>query len=70
MECGLTFCLLSLSTGTNKLPALEEMEGNNQEMTEEEWTQRVAELNKHQVGTEYNAVNLSFQVLTNYIMFF
>lgn len=44
--------LSSLSTGTKKLPALEEMEGNDQEMTEEEWTQRVAELNKLQVGIE------------------
>lgn len=65
MECGLTFCLLS--TGTNKLHDLEEMEGNDQEMTEEEWTQRVDRLNKHQVGTECIAGNLSSQVLTNNI---
>lgn len=38
-------------------------------MTEEEWTQRVDELNKHQVGAECNAGSLSSQVQTNNIMF-
>lgn len=48
----------SLSTGPNKIPPPEEMEGSDQEMTEEEWTRRVAELNKHQVGNECNVWNL------------
>ena len=34
---------------TEKTPALDELDAG-QEMTEEEWTRRVAELNKHQVG--------------------
>lgn len=53
---------LSSLSGTNKLHDLEEMEGNDQEMTEEEWTQRVDELNKHQVGAECNAGSLTSQV--------
>lgn len=47
--------------GSNKLPALDEIEGNDQEMTEEEWTRRVAELNKHQV--EHDGSMTLFSVL-------
>jgi len=62
-KCGMwpdsLFLSLSLSTDTNKLHDLEEMQGNDQEMTEEEWIQTVDKLNKHQVGTECNVGNLS-----------
>lgn len=40
---------MSLFVGSEKLPALEEIDGGDKEMTEEEWIRRVAELNKHQV---------------------
>nr|ABC48671.1 follistatin-like 1 [Danio rerio] len=50
--CGNWVCTAVICDGSNKLQALEEMEGNNQEMTEEEWVQRVAELNKHQETVE------------------
>lgn len=38
------------TAASDALPALEETEGTDQEMTEEEWTRRVAELNKLQVS--------------------
>lgn len=42
------------TAGSDALPALplEEAEDMDQEMTEEEWTRRVAELNKLQVSEE------------------
>uniref|UniRef100_A0A673II31 Follistatin-related protein 1 n=1 Tax=Sinocyclocheilus rhinocerous TaxID=307959 RepID=A0A673II31_9TELE len=50
--CGNWVCTAVICDDSNKLPELEKLEGNYQEMTEEEWTRRVAVLNKHQVGTE------------------
>lgn len=50
-----------LFVGSEKLPALEEMDGDDKEMTEEEWIRRVAELNKHQVTitiAHYNDLSL------------
>lgn len=37
------------TVGSEKFPALEEIDGEDKELTEEEWSRRVAELNKHQV---------------------
>ncbi|XP_051983220.1 follistatin-related protein 1a [Xyrauchen texanus] len=50
--CGNWVCTAVTCDGSNKLPALEGIEGNDQEMTEEEWTQRVAELSKLQDTVE------------------
>lgn len=41
-------------SGLNKLPALDEIDGDDKDMTEEEWTLRVAELNKFQVGAMHD----------------
>uniref|UniRef100_A0A8C7RR48 Follistatin-related protein 1 n=1 Tax=Oncorhynchus mykiss TaxID=8022 RepID=A0A8C7RR48_ONCMY len=51
--CGNWVCTAVTCEGeTNKMPAVEKTEGADQEMTEEEWTRRVAELNKHQETVE------------------
>ncbi|RXN32136.1 follistatin-related 1-like protein [Labeo rohita] len=50
--CGNWVCTAVICDGPNKIPPPEEMEGSDQEMTEEEWTRRVAELNKHQETVE------------------
>uniref|UniRef100_A0A673Z625 Follistatin-related protein 1 n=1 Tax=Salmo trutta TaxID=8032 RepID=A0A673Z625_SALTR len=51
--CGNWVCTAVTCEGeTNKVPAVEKTEGADQEMTEEEWTRRVAELNKHQETVE------------------
>uniref|UniRef100_A0AAY4BWB8 Follistatin-related protein 1 n=1 Tax=Denticeps clupeoides TaxID=299321 RepID=A0AAY4BWB8_9TELE len=50
--CGNWVCTAITCDGSDKLTTLEEAEGTDQDMTEEEWTQRVAELNKHQETAE------------------
>ncbi|KAL2087634.1 hypothetical protein ACEWY4_016462 [Coilia grayii] len=51
--CGNWVCTaVTCEAGPEALPALEETEGMDQEMTEEEWTRRVAELNKLQETVE------------------
>ncbi|XP_067298741.1 follistatin-related protein 1a [Pseudorasbora parva] len=50
--CGNWVCTAVICDGADKFRAVDEVEGNDQEMTEEEWTQRVAELNKHQETVE------------------
>ncbi|CDQ89692.1 unnamed protein product, partial [Oncorhynchus mykiss] len=50
--CGNWVCTAVTCEGTDKMPAVEKTEGADQEMTEEEWTRRVAELNKHQETVE------------------
>ncbi|XP_016415610.1 follistatin-related protein 1-like [Sinocyclocheilus rhinocerous] len=50
--CGNWVCTAVICDDSNKLPELEKLEGNYQEMTEEEWTRRVAVLNKHQETME------------------
>lgn len=57
----ITLVCVPLSVVSEKLPALEKMEGEDKEMTEEEWIRRVAELNKHQVTVtivQYNDLSL------------
>nr|XP_046180063.1 follistatin-related protein 1-like isoform X2 [Oncorhynchus gorbuscha] len=48
--CGNWVC--TAVTCEDTVPAVEKTEGADQEMTEEEWTRRVAELNKHQETVE------------------
>ncbi|XP_076839081.1 follistatin-related protein 1a [Brachyhypopomus gauderio] len=50
--CGNWVCTAVTCDGAEKLSVLEEAEGAEEEMTEEEWTRRVAELNKHQETVE------------------
>ncbi|XP_035600717.1 follistatin-related protein 1-like [Oncorhynchus keta] len=50
--CGNWVCTAVTCEGTDMVPAVEKTEGADQEMTEEEWTRRVAELNKHQETVE------------------
>ncbi|KAK3530435.1 hypothetical protein QTP86_024345, partial [Hemibagrus guttatus] len=50
--CGNWVCTAVTCDGSEKLPTLEEMDGGDKEMTEEEWIRRVAELNKHQETVE------------------
>ncbi|XP_014006707.2 follistatin-related protein 1 [Salmo salar] len=50
--CGNWVCTAVTCEGTDKVPAVEKTEGADQEMTEEEWTRRVTELNKHQETVE------------------
>lgn len=61
-----------LVVGSEKLPALEEMDGGDKEVTEEEWIRRVAELNKHQVTVTmplYNHLSLHVTLLYYGIFF-
>uniref|UniRef100_A0AAY5EBI3 Follistatin-related protein 1 n=1 Tax=Electrophorus electricus TaxID=8005 RepID=A0AAY5EBI3_ELEEL len=50
--CGNWVCTAVACDGSEKLSALEEAEDADRETTEEEWTRRVAELNKHQETVE------------------
>uniref|UniRef100_A0A8C9TD57 Follistatin-related protein 1 n=1 Tax=Scleropages formosus TaxID=113540 RepID=A0A8C9TD57_SCLFO len=47
--CGNWVCTAMTCNGKDKKAGVEEDDGLDQEMTEEEWGRRVAELNKHQV---------------------
>lgn len=59
----ITLVCVSLFIGSEKLPDLEEMDGGDKEMTEEEWSRRVAELNKHQVTiTKAHYIDFSLHV--------
>ncbi|XP_058237099.1 follistatin-related protein 1a [Hemibagrus wyckioides] len=50
--CGNWVCTAVTCDGSEKPSALEDMDGGDKEMTEEEWIRRVAELNKHQETVE------------------